>query len=184
MMDFFESLNRLDIILIIIFVFFVLRGFIKGGISVLFGSAGFVAGFFVAFQYYKALGLIIHSAIPAWNHTDIIGFALLFFLTWFSIGGIGYWIGKVLKNFGLGLIDRLLGALVGFAIALIVSACIITCATLFLPSNHPFIVKSRIAPYSSQGISLMYSLIPDEVKRELIKKQKAVRKYWMNRRSS
>ncbi len=182
-MDFLSSLNRLDVILIVVFVFFLLRGLIKGGILVLFSSIGFVAAFFVAFQYYRVLALMIHSIVETWKHVEVISFVIIFFLTWFSIGGLGHWVGKLLRKFGLGFLDRMLGAVVGVVIALIVNACIITSAALFLPSDHPFLINSKIAPYSSQGLSLMYSFIPDDVKRELIKRERLIKRYWAKRRA-
>lgn len=171
----------LDYVLLAVMVFFVLRGIIRGGVSVLVGSLGFIAGFWLAFRYYLPLGRLINKLIPSWHYTMVIAFLIIFFMTWFSVGAVGHWIGRSLRKVGLGMVDRILGALIGVIIAIIIQSLLVTCLTLFLPAGHTIVKESRLAPYSLQGMSILYAYVPDEVKKELENRRRVLQEQWNER---
>ncbi|MBW1974852.1 MAG: CvpA family protein [Deltaproteobacteria bacterium] len=173
-----SSVNGLDLFLIGICLFFFVRGILRGGIFIIFGSAGFLAAFFVSLRYYTNLAIVIHSMVPQWKHPDIVAFVLLFFLTWFSIGGLGHWLGGLLRSSGLKFLDRFIGAIIGTAIGVMVSACVVFTLTIFLPPNSDLLRTSRLAPYSIWAVERLYSCVPPEVKKSIKAKHQKIKKIW------
>lgn len=169
--------NGLDYFLLIILAFLVIRGIIKGGAVVVLNSLGFALGLWLGMRYYLLCGEIISRIVPSLKHTGIIAFIAIFFLTWFSIGAAGHWIAAFLRKTGLGLFDRILGAFVGLILALVIQALVVAALTLLLPKGHPLIGESVLARYSLQGVALIYSSLPEGVKKELENRRDVLRSY-------
>ncbi|SFM50916.1 CvpA family protein [Thermodesulforhabdus norvegica] len=177
-----SQFNALDYILLVISVFFLVRGIVKGGAVVVLGSLGFILGLWLGLTYYIPFGKMISEVVPSWKHTGILAFLIIFFLTWFAIGAVGHWLAGLLKKSGLGAVDRVLGAFVGLIIALIVQSLVVATFALFLPRGHTIIKESVLARYSLQGVALIYSCLPEGVKEELESRRHVLQDYWKGRR--
>ena len=126
-------MNILDWVLICVGAFWVLRGLMRGAISQIFGVAGILAGFLVASSPISARERFYNHAFSFYFRTAAgpLCFILLFLLTWFSIAVAGFWIVRVLRSAGLGFLDRLWGAMIGFGKALLFAIVAISILTLF-----------------------------------------------------
>jgi membrane protein required for colicin V production len=180
-------MNILDWILICAGAFWVLRGLMRGAISQIIGVAGILTGFLVASHQYQPVGTFITRQFPSISATAAgpLGFILLFLLTWFSIAVAGFWVVRVLRSAGLGFLDRLWGAMIGFAKALLFAIVTISFLTLFSAGgNSPLIAQSTLAPRVREASQFLFKLAPVKVQEELTRKQKEVQKLLTERTST
>lgn len=175
-------MNVLDWILLGIALFCVIRGLMRGAVAQLFGIAGVVGGFWLAAHYYALLALHLKHALPRLSPTQaqVIGFLLLFLLTWFCLGFIGFWLAKMLRGSGLGFVDRVWGALVGFGKAIILAAILISGLTFFVSPRTPLLGQSRLAPHIHSIARLMVEATPHQVQQLFDRKQRELDHYWQS----
>ncbi|MFZ0930184.1 MAG: CvpA family protein [Syntrophobacteraceae bacterium] len=181
------TMNILDWILIFAGAFWVLRGLMRGAVSQIIGVAGILTGFLVASHQYLVVGSYITRQFPAISGTAAgpLSFILLFLLTWFSIAVAGFWVVRVLRSAGLGFLDRLWGAMIGFCKALLFAIVTISCLTLFSSGGSPpLVVQSKLAPRVREASQFLFKLAPVKVQEELSKKQKEVQKLLSDRTST
>ncbi|MGC9196190.1 MAG: CvpA family protein [Syntrophobacteraceae bacterium] len=169
-------MNILDWILIGTAAFCVLRGLMRGAVSQLFGIVGILAGFLVASYQYYTVSFFLAARFPAIAaFSRPLSFVLLFLLTWFCLGVVGLWIVKLLRVVGLGFIDRLWGAMIGFGKAFLFAMILISILTLFsFGGNSSLIATSRLAPPILKASNLLFELAPANVQTQLADRQRTL----------
>jgi membrane protein required for colicin V production len=172
-------MNILDWILIFVGALWVLRGLMRGGVSQIFGIAGILAGFYVASNKYQMVGVFIKQQFPSIPGAAVepLSFILLFLLTWFVMAVAGHWIVRLLHMSGLGFLDRLWGAMIGFCKALLFAIVVISALVLFSPGQNPtLIAESKLAPMVMKTSQYLFKLAPSKVQAELNKRQQELKK--------
>ena len=108
-------MNTVDIVLTFLLVIGAIRGFGKGLIMEIAGLLALVLGLFGAFQLVDwGVGLLVYFQIDAGESLlPIVAFVILFVLILVSIYFLGRFIKAVLHITPLGIIDSLMGGLVG-----------------------------------------------------------------------
>jgi len=171
-------MNVLDWVLIGVGALWVLRGLMRGAVSQIFGVAGILIGFLVASHQYQLVSAYITGQFPSIPGTAArpLSFILLFVLTWFSIGVAGFWVVRIIRGAGLGFLDRLWGAMIGFGKAFLFAIVAISMLTLFSSGgNSPLIAQSRLAPKIREASRFLFKLAPPKVQEELSKKQQEMK---------
>lgn len=120
----------LDIILLIIWVFFMFRGVRKGFFREIFSLAGVVAGFGIAYLYLDevmaALGLRSPGILIR------IGlFLAILVVVYFVVALAGVILSKIVKLLLLGFLDRFLGLVFGLLEGIVVSLVVVYLLSLF-----------------------------------------------------
>lgn len=111
-----ENVAIFDIIACALILFLGIKGIINGFIKEVFGLVGIIGGVFVASRYGETAGDFIDRMI---YHIDnkasvyILGFLGVLVAFWLSCIFLGFILSKLLKLSGLGLIDNILGLIVG-----------------------------------------------------------------------
>lgn len=171
-------MNILDWILICTAALCVIRGLMRGAVSQIFGILGIFAGFLVASYQYIAVSLFLAGRFPSLApFSRPLSFVLLFLLTWFCLGVVGLWIVKLLRVVGLGFIDRLWGAMIGFGKAFLFAMILISILTLFSFGGNPsLITTSRLALPILKASNLLFELAPANVQTQLAGRQRTLQK--------
>ncbi len=172
-------MNILDWVLICTGAFWVLRGLIRGAISQVFGIAGILTGFLVAANQYLPVSVFIVRQFPSIPGTAArpLSFVLLFLCTWFTIAVVGSWIVRFVRRAGLGFVDRLWGAMIGFGKALLFAIVTISVLTLFSTGGAPaLLAQSKLAPRITQASRFLFKIAPSKVQEELSRRQQEVKK--------
>jgi membrane protein required for colicin V production len=180
-------MNILDWVLICVGAFWVLRGLMRGAISQIIGVAGILIGFLVASHQYQQVSPFITKQFPSISSTAAgpLSFILLFVLTWFSIAVVGFWIVRAVRSAGLGFLDRLWGAMIGFGKALLFAIVAISVLTLFSEGGKQSLVaQSKLAPRIREASQFLFKMAPAKVQEELSKKQQDLKKLMSERTSS
>jgi membrane protein required for colicin V production len=171
-------MSILDWILICFAAFWVLRGLMRGAVSQIFGIAGILAGFFVASYRYEQLSVYITQQFPSITGAVAkpLSFILLFFVTWFILGVLGFWVARLIRGVGLGFLDRLWGAMIGFGKALLFAIVAVSILTLFSADGNPsLLARSMLVPHIREASEFLFKLTPERVQEELSRKRQDVK---------
>ena len=158
------SLNLFDLLLLVLLAWSTITAFLRGIVLELFSIGGLIAGILLASWNYQHLASLL---APLLNHVFnasasacnvlaflviAVGVMLLALLT-------GRMIRRTAHTIGLGLFDRLLGALFGFARGCLLGTAVLTASTAFLPHSTQ-IANSRLTPYFLAGVHAVSFVVP------------------------
>lgn len=158
-------MNGLDFAIIAVVAWFTFTSFTSGLIRELLNVAGLLAGVFLAGRFYPLL-----SALPFWGEAfQATGGGLAAFATIFSATGlVSHLASTVLHRtlnlfFFLDWVNRLGGALFGFAKGVLVAGVALIALTHFShPTFEGLLESSRIAPWFFSSLPLVFNLLPAE----------------------
>lgn len=115
----------IDIVFLIIIGVLAINGAIKGFIAELFGKAAFLVGLLVGILFYDVVAAFLSQWIDVPFFAQIIGFLLLFVITFLIIKVLQHLLGGIFKGDILGSLNKALGFFLGLAEGvLIVAVCL------------------------------------------------------------
>jgi len=172
------KLNLLDIIIIIILGYCLIRGFFRGLIKEMSSIIGVLCGFYVGNAYYSIFATRLSEA---WNislaYSNILVFMLLFcgVLVFVSILGV---IIKYLMNIAfLGGVDRICGMFFGIAKGVLITSVLLMILTAFLPKDS-VIKKSFLSRHIINISEFITKMAAENVKKEFSTKIVELKNNW------
>ena len=116
----------MDILLLILLAVGFVTGLVSGAIKQLISLVAFVMGLVVAALYYQQLGEVLSRAVPVPVFCQVAAFLLLWVIVPIVAKMVSYLLTSLLdKLFVMGLLNRLLGGILGLAkYALVLGALI------------------------------------------------------------
>jgi membrane protein required for colicin V production len=138
-------MNLADLLIIVVLVVSVVSAFVKGFFVEVFSLAGVILGLFIAAANYGALAPWILRIIQNRQAANLIAFLLIALLVMLLAGIAGRLCRGLFRQVGLGIVDRLLGAVFGFVKGCIVVTLVLMGVVAFLPRQN-WLVTSRLAP--------------------------------------
>lgn len=148
-----ENFTIFDAISILLILVLGIKGILRGFIKEFFGLVGVIGGIFVASRYANQIGtLLSENLFKLQNETTLylVGFIVTFVLFWIITALIGSALSKIANSSGLGLINKILGFIVGGAKIFLIFSIII-----FVLSNI-VIIKKNIETFFKD--SFMYPI--------------------------
>ncbi len=152
-----ENISFFDLAVGILLLIFGIKGLFSGLIKEVFGLIGIVGGIFVASRYAQSVGNMIDTSLyHITNKSSIyfIGFLVTLLAFWLASIFIGFLFTKLVSLSGLGILNRILGFLVGsFKIFLLFSILIFALRSMDVFRNnidnklqnsyiYPYLIKS------------------------------------------
>ena len=105
----------MDIISIVLLLFFSIRGLFRGFFNELFGLAGLVIAAFVSINSYGRIGAkIVEISGLGRESANIIGFLVPFLIILIVFIVTGHWLSRAVKALHLSWLNRLAGCAFGF----------------------------------------------------------------------
>ena len=139
-------MNPLDLIIIAMMVFFIVRAIFRGFFREAGSLAGVILGIWLAAVYHTQMTKYLEAYIPSGKILPLISFALIFvvIMVLCNLAGIG--LKMVMKKLLFGWADRGLG--IGLAIlkGILLAYLAIVLLTFYVPSKAPLIAESKLAP--------------------------------------
>lgn len=150
-----------DLAVILILVFYALRGFLKGFVVEAASLVGFFGGLWAAAKYYGVLlPYLDFIATPAWR--TLTACALLFFAVIIFVSLAARLLRKIISFSFVGWADHLAGFCLGLAKGiLIVGVALMTVQNLL--GNASFLHGSRTLPYFHNLLESIRSWLPPEL---------------------
>ena len=162
-----QTFNAFDWFLVALLAWSTIVAFLRGIIRVLFSFAGLIAGIVLAGWYSHELAARLASWIATRAAAEIISFLVIAIVVMVFVGLIGRLVSRTAKAIGLGLPDRLLGALFGFARGCLLGVAVMMAVAAFLPGSK-WIAQSRLAPYFLDGAHAVSFVVPNDLQRKIL----------------
>ncbi len=171
-------MNPLDMVIIAVLCFCLVRGFFRGLVKELSSIIGVFAGFYAAYTYYRTLAGYMTKWTSGFEHTNIICFLIIFLSVFVTISILGLFLKYILNISFLGWIDRICGTCFGFIKGILVVSVLLLVLTTFLKQNGAFIQKSVLSPHVMVISETMAQLVSTDIKKTFSTKIKELKKAW------
>ncbi len=171
-------MNPLDMVIVVILAFCLIRGIFRGLIKELSSIVGVFAGFYAAYTYYGTISKPLSKWISNIPYLNILSFLIIFCLIFIIISIIGVIIKYLLNIAFLGWMDRICGVGFGIIKGLLIVSVILIPLTTFLPQKHPLVKNSLLSPYVIQISEKMVKIVSKDMKHQFEEKIKELRKDW------
>lgn len=139
------QVNLLDTALIVILLFFAVKGLIRGLVQEVAGLLGVAAGILLARTFSSQLAPILSGYGVSSGFAPMLAMALLFLAGIFLVGLLAHILHNMLESAFAGGIDRFLGLLAGLAKGLIFTGVIGYIAVKLLP-DIALVKQSQVLP--------------------------------------
>ena len=144
------SLSTFDWFLVGLVVLSAALAFRRGMIRVLFSLAGVAAGMLLAGWYYVWAAQWLHPWISSPVAAQVLAFFFILALVTIVVSLAAAFVRRAVKAAGLGIFDRLLGALFGAARGWLLGVAVVLVIAAFVPRS-PWLKNSHLAPYFLTG---------------------------------
>jgi membrane protein required for colicin V production len=171
-------MNPLDIVIVAILSYCLIRGVFRGLIKELSAIVGVLAAFYAAYTYYPYLSEVLQRWISDVSYRHIASFFILFCAIFILISALGVVIQYLLDVAFLGWVDRLCGAAFGLIKGILICAVLVMALTAFLQKGTPLVKDSSLAPYINRIAENMAKVVSDDMKRQFDEKIDVLRKHW------
>ncbi len=174
-------MNFLDIFIVIILAYCLIRGIFSGLIRELSAIVGVFAGFYGAYTYYPEVAKLLSRWISDTAYLNILSFLIIFCLLFILVSILGVIIKYVLKIAFLGWVDRICGAGFGAVKGILIVSVILITLTAFLSKGTPVIRDSLLAPHVTLISQNMAKVVSKDMKKAFYAKLTELRKTWDKR---
>ncbi|MDY0131515.1 MAG: CvpA family protein [Desulforegulaceae bacterium] len=157
-------MNGLDIAILCILGFTLIRGIMTGLVQSVSGVIGAVAGFYGAYFYYPTLADFLGNWVEPGSALNIASFFIIFCAIVIIVTILGKILKWIMKIVFLGWVDRLGGGVVGFLKGGIIVSVLVIVLTTFLPPKSSLLKESSLIPYVSSFSELMMEVVPSDFK--------------------
>lgn len=177
-------MNALDMVVIVILAFCLIRGIFRGLIKEMSSIIGVFAGFYAAYTYYDAIAKPLSRWISNTPYLNILSFLIIFIVIFIAVSIAGVVVKYLMKIAFLGWVDRICGVGFGIIKGLLISSIILIALTAFLQKGAPVIKNSLLAPHVTKVSEKMVKIVSKDMKRQFETKIKALKKAWENHSSA
>lgn len=176
-------MNLLDVAILIISAFLIIRGFFRGIVQGAATFLGILFSFIFASLYYRELATLISQWLP--RHQTVLAFfcfVFLFFVSILFFNFLSILAKKAVHLTLLGWVDRALGGLFGLMKAAVAIFVIVTVLTVFYPQTGFLVEKSRFFPSMVTITGKLASFIPSKIKEDFLGKKRDLQDFWAGKK--
>ena len=164
------GLTLVDWIIVVVMAGSVLAGLARGFFRSAFSLAGLIAGVALASWNYWRVAAFLKRFIHSAEIADAVAFLIIAFLVMAVAAILGSLLAKLFEKVGLGCLDRLAGALFGFAEGFIFVALCILVTVAFFPQTA-WLTEARLPRYFFGALHVSIQVTPsrlgERVRKEL-----------------
>ncbi len=150
-------MNILDLLILGLIVFLVIKGSFRGFFREICSLAGIVLGLLIGNRYHPQMACVI-------------SFFALFIVVFILFSLYGALLHNMFKTLLIGWLDRGLGVCLGLIKGIVIAYLLIVLLTVFVPSTTPLIARSRLAPLVKVSFESMRRLISPDLYRIWMKR--------------
>jgi membrane protein required for colicin V production len=155
-----------DLAIIILIALSVLGGLEQGFFRSVFSLGGLLMGVALAAWNYARAAALFEPLVHSEPIADVIGFLLIALVVMVVAGVVGAIVAKAVHQIGLGCLDKLAGALFGFAQGLVLVTLGILVVVAFFPQAR-LLADARLPRLFFGACHLSTHMTPDELARRV-----------------
>ena len=171
-------MNLLDMLIVAILCFCMIRGIFRGLVSELFAIIGVLAGFYTAYTYYLKIAKPLSVWISNQAYLNILSFLIIFCVVFFVVNFLGLLIRYILNIVFLGWVDRICGSVFGLIKGTLIVSVLLIALTSFLDKGAPVIRDSILSKHVMSISENMARVVNKDMKRQFTEKIKVLKKAW------
>jgi len=171
-------MNPLDMVIIVILGYSLLRGIFRGLVKEISSIIGVLTGFYTAYTYYPLLAKPLARWISNIPYLNILSFMIIFCIIFIIISILGIIIKYLLNIAFLGWVDRICGAGFGIIKGILIVSVVLISLTAFLPKGAPIIKNSLLSPRVTLISEKMVKVVSKDMKHLYEAKAKEFKKAW------
>lgn len=141
----------------------VMRGFLREVMALL----SWVLAFWLAALYAGEVAPMLPQSIPTQSLRMLAAYALVFFAVFLVMSLLSITVGQLLKVLGIGPLDRLLGAVFGFARGMVMVLALVLVAGMTTLPKEPFWRNATFSAPMEALVSVMKPWLPEALRKEL-----------------
>jgi membrane protein required for colicin V production len=157
-------------------------GLAQGFFRSFFGLAGLVVGYMIATWNYQYVGKIFLPLVRVEAVANAIGFLLIIVLVMLLGAVVGGFLEKTFRWAGLGCIDTLLGAVLGFIQGVVIVMVFVVVTLAFFPGTA-WLEDAKIPPMFFEACHVSMNMSPKELNNQVqdtLKKLKRESPEWVH----
>ena len=160
-------MNPLDMIIIVILSFCLIRGLFRGFVKEVSSIMGVLVGYYAAYTYYSdAAAMMSGLLISMKPYLNVIGFLAVFCGVYILVSLLGVLIKYVMKVTYLGWVDKGLGIFFGGVKGVLIVSVILIGLSTLLPPQTSLIKKSILSQHVAHVSMVMVQMVPAEMKKK------------------
>lgn len=171
-------MNPLDIVVVVVIVFCLIRGIFRGLIKEVSSIVGVFGGFYASYTFYGAAADLLSGLIDDEAIRNIVGFLITFGVVFAVISLLGVLIKYVLRAAALGKIDRICGAGFGITKGILIVSVLLFAFTTFLPKNASIVKDSWLSPHVTVVSTKLAKIVPKDMRNEFNDKVAGLKEFW------
>jgi membrane protein required for colicin V production len=160
-------MNPLDWLLTALFAYSIVRAAVRGFFREAFALGGIIVGFLLACWNYSNLAPRLKGLIASTPLAELVAFILLLMATMVVATLTGKLLSRTASVIGLGLLDRLGGALFGALRGVLLGTTLLLTVTAFLPTA-PWMQTSSLAPYFLRAVHAVSFVMPSDLRQRFV----------------
>jgi membrane protein required for colicin V production len=160
-------MNPFDWLLAALLAYSTVKAFIQGFFRESFALAGLVVGLMIASWGYRDAAQHLTGLITSPQIAEFAAFLGILAATMVVFNIAGKLLRRTASAIGLGMLDRLGGAVFGFVRGCLLGIAVLMAFTAFLPTA-PWIRDSKMAPYFLQGAHAVSFLVPEDLRHKVL----------------
>ena len=160
-----NGFNILDLAIVVLLAFFLLRGLIMGFIREIMGLVALAVALVISAVGFKPvsdlLARMINIELPWW---DALAFGLIVIVIFILFGILGRALARVIHSGPFSGLDRLAGGVAGLAKGMLFGYLLLSLLFLFVPAALPPVIKeSQLAPYVLKSGRAVIDVVPSSL---------------------
>ncbi|MBW1721351.1 MAG: CvpA family protein [Deltaproteobacteria bacterium] len=163
-------MNVLDIIIIAVMTFLIVRGLMRGFFKEIASLAGVILGILLALRFQPEASALLQTFLPRTRFLNLIAFAGVFFSVLLVCNLLGWAMKWLFRKALLGWVDKTLGVGLAALKGILIVYLGIVLLTFFLPARTPLLARSRLGPLIVSSYQTLTRLISPEHYRHFKKK--------------
>ena len=176
-MEWLSQATAFDILVLLVFLAFLVRGIWIGFIRQISSLFAMVGGFILAGYFDEDFYRLIMPYLDNSHTTFLISYFLLFLLFFFLIKLIGLGLKKVMDITLMGWFDRTMGGLFGFIKGVFFTSLLFIMVASYLSGSNKYLKKSLSYPVLSKSSQALLAFIQDKKLRSyFIPKEPAIQR--------
>lgn len=160
------SFNGFDWFLVAVIAVSTIAAFLRGIIKVLFSLGGLILGIIFASWNYLTLAARLQRLIPSFAIAEVVAFLLILAIIMVLFSLAAGLVRKTVSAVGLGIVDRLLGALFGILRGSLLGVAAMMAIAAFMPDS-PWIKNSQLAPYFLAAAHAVSFVVPEHFQHQI-----------------
>jgi membrane protein required for colicin V production len=171
-------MNGFDVLVLVIILFCMIRGYFKGLIREVSGIIGIVVGFYGANTYYPILTPYLEDLIETPGTRSLICFFVLFCGILILISLFAALIRKFLRLVFLGWVDRFFGLIFGTAKGVLIVSVLFIMMMTFILDDAKFLSGSKTVPHVAKIAGAMTLFLSRSMETDFSKNLKGIKANW------